>query len=332
MSRQADKEKRTFPEDQRKMKQDRARKKIGAGKLLAVFLAAFLFFLMMGLLLVFGKLSRLDRSEAERESFSLTRTVKNLLPGGEGDTVKVLLIGSDQRMADGSDIGRGDVTMLCALNKKTGAIKLVSFERSLGVPWPGHGDVMLTSFYRFNGAAATVENLSELFDVKIDGYAHVDFDTFRQIIETIGGVDVELSAEEAYGVNSALGWSACGEGENHMDGAAALAFCRLRAIDDNWNRTGRQRRVIQAILTKSKSLSLSELNELADTVLPLIDTDLSNSEIAGLLLSAGKFAGAETEQMMLPDRSKTWGDYGAEAVTRCDYDSETGRLRDFLRG
>ena len=67
-------------------------------------------------------------------------------------------------------------------------------------------------------------------------------------------------------------------------------------------------------------------------MLPLIDTDLSNSEIAGLLLSAGKFAGAETEQMTLPDRSKTWGDYGAEAVTRCDYDSEAGRLRDFLRG
>ncbi len=304
------------------------KKKIGAGKLLAVFLSAFFLFLLLGVLLVFGKLNLLDRSGAQRESFSLTRFVR----GRSDGIVNVLLIGSDQRVAGTDDIGRGDVTMLCSLNKKTGAVKLVSIERSVGVPWPGHGDVMLTSYYSYNGPAATAKNLSELFDVRIDGYAHVDFDTFRQVVERIGGVDVELSAAEAGGVNEALGYAACAEGENHLDGESALAFCRLRAIDDNWNRTGRQRRVIQAVLTRSRSLSLGELNALADAVLPLIETDLGNSQIAGLLLSAGKFAGAQTEQLMLPDRAKTWGDFGAEAVTRCDYDYEAKRLDEFLYG
>ena len=83
------------------------------------------------------------------------------------------------RIPNTDDIGRGDVTMLCSLNKKTGAVKLASFERGTGVPWEGHEWLMLTSFYRFNGPAATTEVLGECFQIDFDAYAHVDFDSFR---------------------------------------------------------------------------------------------------------------------------------------------------------
>ena len=308
------------------------RKKLKGGTLLAVFLAAFLLFLLIGLLPLNGKLNRLSRGE-ERESVSVVEMVQNLLPGSEeGQIVNILFIGSDMRIPYTEDIGRGDVTMICSLNKKTGGIKLASIERGTAMPWEGHGDVMITSYYRYNGALATQEVVERMFQVDLDGYAHVDFDSFRDIVDAVGGVDIELSDMEAMGVNMEVNGWPYQAGVNHLDGEAALAFCRLRNIDDNWNRTGRQRRTIQAILTKSRDLNLSELNELADVVLPMIDTNLSNSEITGLLLAAGKFSGAQIEQMVLPDKDKTWGDFGYEGVNRCDYEYESQRLHEFLYG
>ena len=226
------------------------------------------------------------------------------------------------RIPNTDDIGRGDVTMLCSLNKKTGAVKLASFERGTGVPWEGHEWLMLTSFYRFNGPAATTKVLGECFQIDFDAYAHVDFDSFREIIDTIGGVDVELTAGEADKLGLPYG------GMNHLNGKQALAFCRLRSIDSNWERTGRQRRTIQAVLTKAKTLSLTDLNDLADSVLSMIDTDLDNETIIGLMMSLGKFAGKTADQLMVPDRDHILP--GGMGYNKADFDYEAERIRVFL--
>lgn len=258
------------------------------------------------------------------------------LPEGEaeksGGIINILLIGSDYRMPGSTDIGRGDVTMLVSLDKDTGRIGLASFERGTGVPWTGHGDVMLTSFYKYNGAQATTDVLSRCFLVDIAGYVHVDFDSFMNVIDAVGGVDIELSNAEAWAINNGLGYPALQQGMNHLNGDLALRYCRLRSIDDNWNRTGRQRNTIQALINKTKTLSISELNSLADTVLPMIDTNLTELQIAGIMLSAPKFIGATASQLMVPDKANTWYYVGSESVLGCDYSSEAGRLRDFIYG
>ncbi len=313
------------------------KKKGGAGRVLLILLCLVLILIIGAAGLVSAKLGLLDRDgyteivdedgnivsirQETRSTGGVFGVLKGVLGGGD-DVVNILLIGSDMRIPNTDDIGRGDVTMLCSLNKKTGAVKLASFERGIGVPWEGHDWLMLTSFYRFNGASATTKVLGDCFAIDFDGYAHVDFESFREIIDAIGGVDVELTAGEAGAIG--LPYS----GMNHLDGEHALAFCRLRAIDSNWERTGRQRRTIQAILTKAKSMNLSELNNLANTVLPMIDTDLDNETITGLMMNLAKFAGKSADQLMVPDRDHILP--GGMGYNKADFEYEAERIRKFL--
>ncbi len=229
--------------------------------------------------------------------------------------INVLLIGSDYRIPNTSDPGRADVTMLCSLNKKTGDIKLISFERGIMVEVPGVGTELLTHSFHYGGAELTTQLLRDYFLLDIAGYAHVDFDTFSQLVDAVGGVDIEITDAESYALGVKPGW-------NHLDGKTALSYCRLRSIDSNWGRIARQRTTVQAILNQVKDMNLSELNSLAETILPLIHTDLSKAEITSILLNAPKFLGATAEQMAVPDNNNQ----------NCDFQYETDRLREFIYG
>jgi hypothetical protein len=105
----------------------------------------------------------------------------------------------------------------------------------------------------------------------------------------------------------------------------ALKYCRLRSIDSNWHRIERQRTAIQAAMDRAKSLSLKELDALADVVLPLIHTNLTKEQISDLLLHANKYLGATAEQMTVPLRVP-----GQPA--RCDFQFEAERIRELIYG
>ena len=201
------------------------------------------------------------------------------------------------------------------LNKKTGEIKLISFERGIMVEVPGVGTELLTHSFHYGGAELTTQLLRDYFLLDIAGYAHVDFDTFAQLVDAVGGVDIEISDAESYALGVKPGW-------NHLDGKTALYYCRLRSIDSNWHRIARQRTTVQAILNQVKDMNLSELSGLAETILPLIHTDLSKAEITSILLSAPKFLGATAQQMAVPDNNNQ----------NCDFQYETDRLRAFIYG
>ena len=235
----------------------------------------------------------------------------------EKDVINVLLIGSDQRIPNTDDPGRADVTMLCSLNKKTGAVKLISFERGIMVELPGGRWDLLTHSFHYGGASLTTNILRRDFLLDITGYAHVDFDAFSAIVETVGGVDVELTAQESQVLG--LGGTA---GLTHLDGPHALHYCRLRSIDSNWQRIARQRTTIQAIMNKVKDMNITELTELAKVILPMVDTDLTRGEITSLVLSAPRFLGTTADQMVVPDHYDQ----------RCDFQYETDRLRTFIYG
>lgn len=235
----------------------------------------------------------------------------------EKDVVNVLLIGSDQRIPNTDDPGRADVTMLCSLNKKTGAVKLISFERGIMVELPGGRWDLLTHSFHYGGANLTTDILRRDFLLDITGYAHVDFEAFSAIVEAVGGVDVNLTEKES----AVLGLGGVA-GMTHLDGPHALHYCRLRSIDSNWQRIARQRTTIQAIMNKVKDMNIAELTDLAKIILPMVNTDLTRGEITSLLLSAPKFLGTTAKQMAVPDNNDQ----------HCDFQYETDRLRTFIYG
>ncbi len=259
-----------------------------------------------------------------------------VLPSGEVKenrrVTNILFLGTDKRIPNTSDPGRADSTMLCSINTKTGDVKLVSFERGISVPIPGMGSDLLTHAYHWGGADLSQSLIEQLFLLDVDGYAQVDFDTFPQIIDAIGGVDVELTEIEASALNgnrrtNARTEAVMQEGVNHLNGRDALAYCRLRYPDDDWVRQSRQRKCLEAALKQVRKLGLKDLNSLADTVLPLVHTNLSKNEIASLLLASPKIiSSGSVGQMQVPDKNYNDG------IIKCNFDYESKKISNFIYG
>ncbi len=190
--------------------------------------------------------------------------------------------------------GRTDSIMIASVNKKDNTIKLTSIMRDCYVEIPGKNSNKINAAYAFGGMDLLVETVEQNFKIKIDGYATVNFDSFESIVDILGGVDIELGAEEARYLNttnyiSNPAYRNVKAGMNHLNGNQALGYSRVRKVvtlggaNNDFGRTLRQRRVLNAIFEEYKSKNLFELMSIMDQILPLIKTDLTGSEISSVL-------------------------------------------------
>ena len=249
--------------------------------------------------------------------------------------INILLIGTDERTDYFSDNARGDSCMLLSLNKKKYTVKLVSFERGMGVPilsgaYEGQYD-WLTHTFRYGGADLMMREIQECFRIKIDRYIRVNMKTFIDGINVIGGITVNLSSAEAEYINKSQ-TQKVSAGENHLNAEAALVYARCRGIDSDWIRIQRQRNVIKAAMNQIKDLNIFEFNNTLNTVLPLVQTNLTEGEITSLLFLAPKFKGAEIEGMTIPAKD-TYGSMtglGGRNLFSVDFKTNTEILHDFI--
>lgn len=243
-----------------------------------------------------------------------------------------------------SDDARADSLILVSLNIQADTIKLVSIERGTGVPilldgYEGEYD-WITHTFRYGGAKLTMETVEDCFNVAVDHYVRINFNSFVQIVDAVGGIDINLTEEEAAALNwevpsnSMLIVNKVEPGLNHMDGYTALQYARLRAIDSDWVRIERQRTVIQAVLDQIKTATPMELDSLLNTVLPLVQTNFTKSEIAALLVQLPDFLGVTAEQLSLPAEGTYGVRYGMD--DRLMYDPDWAEniaiLHKFLYG
>ena len=284
-------------------------------------------------------------------------------PFSDEDVLNILLIGTDERteavndadafthlnQLDGtedttefSEDARADTLILVSLNIRDHTIRLVSIERGTGVPilldgYEGEYD-WITHTFRYGGAKLAMDTVEDCFNVQVDHYVRVNFNSFVQIVDAVGGVDIEITELEAKALNwevpsnSMLIVNKVEPGLNHFDGYTALQYARLRKIDNDWKRIERQRTVIKAVLDQVKNASVVELDNLLNTVLPLVQTNFTKSEITALLVQLPGFLGAEVEQMSMPLQ----GTYGVRTGmdNRLMYDPDWAvnikALQDFL--
>ena len=193
--------------------------------------------------------------------------------------VNILLIGQDARPGEGR--ARSDSMILVTFNTKTNTITMTSFLRDMYVQIPGYMDNKLNSAYPAGGMELLNKTLEVNFGVRVDGNVEVNFAHFAEVIDLLGGVDLELREDEAAYINNATGVRALGAGMMHLNGEQALVYSRIRSLDDDadFSRTNRQRKVIQALIEKFRDTKLTTLLKLMEDLLPMITTDLSNSEI-----------------------------------------------------
>lgn len=280
--------------------------------------------------------SRMDEAIAdleEKDSIDATGDIYK-----DKNYLNILLIGTDERTENFSNNARGDSCMIMSIGKKDGSLKLTSLERGMGVPildgkYKGKYD-WLTHTFRYGGADLMMREVRECFKVDVERYIRVNFATFKKGIDSVGGVDITLTAAEADFLNFATVRSCYAVGENHLDSKAALAYARCRKIDSDWHRIERQRNVIQAVVTKTKDLSITELNDLLNNVLPLVQTNLTKLEITELLLLAPKYRGVTIQQTTIPIKGSYGGmrGLGGRSLFSVDFDTNAKALREFIYG
>lgn len=242
--------------------------------------------------------------------------------------VNILFLGTDYQINQ-EERGRADSNMLCSLNLRTGEIRLVSFERGIGVPVPGRGSDILTHAYRWGGAALSQAIISQMFCVDVKGYVQVDFKSFAKLIDKLGGVDVELTELEAKALNGAVSanvwaWGEMHEGWNHLGGHDTLEYCRLRAIDSDWDRQRRQRSVLEQVRKRCREMSPFALIEFADSALDIVHTNLGRDDVMQLIRHLPKLMHGSVEQLQVPDKN------GTEGYIRCIPEYEAKKIANFL--
>lgn len=257
------------------------------------------------------------------------------------DVFNVLLIGTDERTnGEYSDNARGDSCILASINTsgEVPVISLVSLERGMGmsIPWgqyEGQYD-WLTHLFRYGGAKMMMAAVEDAFKVQVDYYARINFGGFEQVVNAVGGVTVYLDEAEArYFIDGHIDYGAV-VGPNRLDGRRALAYARLREIDSDWQRIQRQREVIFSVLDQCRELSLTELNELADVILPLIKTNIPEGKIAELLLLLPQLPNAQTQQATVPQHGTYGGmtGLGGRSLFAVDFETNAKFLHEFLYG
>lgn len=210
------------------------------------------------------------------------------------DRVTLLLIGADDR----KDLpGRSDTMILVFLNPRNHQVALLSVPRDLKVPIPGHGSTKINASYAYGGVELARRTIEQVLGIHIDYYAKADFQGFVEIVDMLGGVDIEVPDVEGHGrgMNYDDNWDNLHihlkPGFQHLDGKQAIGFVRYRKSntpglgDGDFGRSARQQQFLKAMVEQKLKLSnVLQLARVAPKVLRWVDTDLSVREAAELAL------------------------------------------------
>ena len=224
----------------------------------------------------------------------------------------ILLIGTDSR---GKDRGRSDSMIILSINSSSDTISLVSLMRDTYVQIPGHGGAKLNAAYQYGGPELLMDTIEENFYIEVDEYFTVNFTSFASIVDTVGGVEMEISDAEADAINVLLDSKEGkklfgtpkesdylnGGGTYVLNGKQALCYSRLRKVGNaDFERTERQRNVLEQIMKNLMSEPTAIFSNMGD-ILGELETNMSKSSMYFMSLRLPfLLAGYEFEQMRIP--------------------------------
>jgi len=252
-----------------------------------------------------------DEQKAELEKH-MDEKVDEGLKFDDRNVTNILLVGTDSR-EKGNKRSRSDTNIILSINRDTKEITMTSFMRDMYVQIPGAGKQRINAAFIFGGPQLLFNTFSTNFGIYLDKYAQVDFYSFMKVVDAAGGVDITISSSELKSMNNAiseinkhLGLDASNgklkkSGKVHLNVKQALAYSRVRKVGNaDFERTERQRRVLTEIFKKAKTMSVSELNDFADVVLPLISTNLTRKEVLSLVVNSPEYIKYDLKSQRVP--------------------------------
>lgn len=302
-------------------------------RLLIILAAVVLICMYLVVHLVYGKMKYSPVESVKSESYQ------------EEGVTNILLIGNDSR-ENGED-GRSDAMILLSISKQTKTIQMISLLRDMYVEIPGHDGNRLNAAYAYGGAELLMETIEQNLGISVNRYVLVNFEAFANLVDAVGGVELELTNDEVQYVNGYLVeynmltgkpegtdyLDTSLSGSIHLNGPQALAYTRNRYIGTDFGRTERQRKVLSAVIKNLPKAVVMNPGGLVDGLLPNLTTNLTSSECYRLGLQAGRLLTYEIVQGSVPiDGSYQNAKIRGMAVLQVDFEKNREYLRSSIYG
>lgn len=287
----------------------RKKKKMNKGlKIFLIILLVLVIFILglgvAGYTFVNGKIGKMQKENIDTTAVGINEETKQELKGYRN----IALLGIDSRADDYGLGNRSDCMMIASINQETNEIKLISVYRDTYVYVMENGTKRLdkiTHAYSYGGAQNTLKSLNEAMDLNITEFVTVNFDAVIVAVDSLGGVYIDIDESEIKYVNDYIDATSessgvksshiTHSGRQKLDGVQAVSYTRVRyTTGGDYKRTERMRTVVEAMLSKAKTLNVGQLNSFADTILPKIRTNISTSEIWGLIPKLASFKVTES--------------------------------------
>ena len=224
-----------------------------------------------------NKLNKIEYVEIPEEDIEISEGIEEKLSGYRN----IVLFGIDD--ADGYK-GRSDCIIIFSLNQETNDVNMTSIYRDTYVEVPEHGYTKINHAYAYGGASLAMSTINRNLDLDIKEFATINFEVVKDVVDYVGGVSLPITSAEATHIPGIEG-----SGTYNLTGEQALAYGRIRKIDTDYKRTERMRNVINAVFSKVKKMSLTQLNTFIDKILPEMQTNIQKSEITNMLTKVTSF-------------------------------------------
>ena len=268
-------------------------------RVLIVIIVIILGIAIAGYSFVHNKLSKMKTEYIDKTAIGISEEAKDSLKGYRN----IALLGIDSRADDYGTGNRSDCIIIASINEKTKEVKLLSVYRDTYVYVTENGNKKLdkiTHAYSYGGAQNTLKSLNEALDLNITEYVTVNFDAVIAAVNALNGVEIDITSEELKYINDYIDATSQSSGikSSHLskagrqtvDGVQAVAYSRIRyTAGGDYKRTERMRTVVTAMAKKAKTLSIGQLNKLADEILPRVSKNIENNDIIALIPSALSF-------------------------------------------
>lgn len=251
-----------------------------------------------GVVLVASKMTKIETTELDTDKLNIAETSEEQETG----YLNVALFGLDSREGDLGKGNRSDTMMIASLNKATGEVKLVSVYRDTLLKLDDGSYNKANAAYAFGGPEGAISMINRSMDMDISKYVAVNFNALVDVIDALGGLDITLTDAEVVHMNNYCVETSKVTGADytkiepevagtyHLNGVQAVSYSRIRYTGGgDFERTSRQRHVLELIAEKAQSASFSTLNKIIDKVFPQVSTNFTITEMIAYAKDIAKY-------------------------------------------
>lgn len=331
-ARSASERRRLALEEKRRAKKKKRRRRIG------ILVAEVI---ILSVLCVFAyatvKLDKLDFNFLDEDKLEVYKDT--------GPYTNIALFGLDAREGESIESGvRSDSMMIASINNETNEVKVVSIFRDTLLKQQDGTFDKANAAYSYGGPQEAIALLNRNLDLDIKNYMSVDFKALSDVIDALGGMELELTAEEVVHMNNYCVETSEVTGKDyeriepevagtyHLNGVQATSYARIRATaGGDYKRAERQRLVIEKIVEKAQKANLKTLDKIIDVVFPQVSTSFSSKDLIGIAANALSYQLGETQGFpySIADTDVVDG-YEGSYVVPSDFDGDVKKLHEFL--